>query len=1360
MATVIGETEEGGIPPPPPAGALRLATALSVATRIEPELIRSMRLTVFPSIDVGAESDLWFSEWVASRSPGGIVLLSEVLPVLRAGLRQLLRADPAPANPVFRVWQVISDAHRDLSPALLLEERVTWLAVTGGDDRAEIEDELRKALVALVGEGRTGIADWLAGAWPRFPPEVLTTTTAWQLGTVAARHVELGTRAGIPASLGTSDVAAVAAALEDVPLPLRRERSAVLFGGVRGSGVAAILVPDTDPVIVDVESRTLGRQTVQVPRGQVVRVEIGDRDPVSVYTARGTRYVLADRRSAPVEEKASAGLDRPVLTSIDALDWAASPSVPADPDAIDQAIARLSATEESSAEDLQTLARMLLEKYLLEGDITELEAAVTTDRQALEALGTPSAGLLTHLASALHYRFMRTGNLSDLADATTAARQAVGLTKPPERDGLLTLAGILFSRFQYTGETDAINEALEHSRTAAAMTPQGDRAYPFTLTRLAEVLSARFTVTGAPEDIDEAIELSSTAVSLTPEDHPELGTMLNNLANTLLMRFTLRADPADLDGSVRLLSQSAVTTGPSSPQRPMILAALATALRGRFRFSGNIADLDEAITSARLAAAAVSREDVSRAAILSSLGAALQERFVAADMIADLDEAIEVARDAAAGLPDGHPDLPAALANLASVLRLRFGRTRQSADLDEAIVAAQDAVERCPPRSPYLATCLVALADTLFSRYQLTGYGDEIARAMATIRRAAEILPDGNPDRAAVLLSLAEMLHAEFRHDGRPERLDEGISAAWAALRAASSGDPIRARVASSLAGLLRDRYARDPAASEAGEAMDLWRFAVSTATAPASVRLGAAVSCAEFAVSLGDWPAALAGYQAAVELLPLASWRGATAEERASVLGRYAELGRDAAACAIQAARPEQALEMLEQGRGTFWSHALEARADLSQLRAVAPELAERLDMVRRRLDVSERVPGDPVRGVPQPPSARAADERYLLAREWDQLLASVRAIPGFASFLRAPSFHELIGAAQQGPVVVVNVSRIRCDALILTRHGLTVHQLNVDSETIARAAERYILAWSHAGQAAHRIVDPQAEAILSWLWLEIVQPVLAGLGLAATTEQAPPRLWWCPTGPLTELPLHAAGLYREGESTDNAMYRICSSYTPTVRALIEARRTAPPRWDDGEPLIVADPQAPGTTPLPAAAREADVIQDLLGRAPVQVLRGSAATREAVLAELGRASAVHFAGHAIQTSDPARSGLVLFDGTLTVAEIAALRLRPMAFAFLSACDSARTDSALPDVVTLGAAVHISGYRNVIAVLGVVSDDLAAEVSIDFYQRLISGRGYAYSESSAQALRSALLAVLARSPELFVSCSAFVHIGP
>ena len=69
------------------SAAVQLAVPLSIAVRIEPELIRAIRLAILPYLDVSAESALWFADnLVAARDPDAIVLRPELLPVLRARL--------------------------------------------------------------------------------------------------------------------------------------------------------------------------------------------------------------------------------------------------------------------------------------------------------------------------------------------------------------------------------------------------------------------------------------------------------------------------------------------------------------------------------------------------------------------------------------------------------------------------------------------------------------------------------------------------------------------------------------------------------------------------------------------------------------------------------------------------------------------------------------------------------------------------------------------------------------------------------------------------------------------------------------------------------------------------------------------------------------------------------------------------------------------------------------------------------------------------------------------------------------------------------------------------------------------------
>ena len=68
-----------------------LAVLLSIAARIEPELMRAVRLRVAPGLDVAAEVDLWFGDLVTHGGFGYVVLNPQLLDELRAELAEKLR---------------------------------------------------------------------------------------------------------------------------------------------------------------------------------------------------------------------------------------------------------------------------------------------------------------------------------------------------------------------------------------------------------------------------------------------------------------------------------------------------------------------------------------------------------------------------------------------------------------------------------------------------------------------------------------------------------------------------------------------------------------------------------------------------------------------------------------------------------------------------------------------------------------------------------------------------------------------------------------------------------------------------------------------------------------------------------------------------------------------------------------------------------------------------------------------------------------------------------------------------------------------------------------------------------------------
>ena len=243
-----------------------------------------------------------------------------------------------------------------------------------------------------------------------------------------------------------------------------------------------------------------------------------------------------------------------------------------------------------------------------------------------------------------------------------------------------------------------------------------------------------------------------------------------------------------------------------------------------------------------------------------------------------------------------------------------------------------------------------------------------------------------------------------------------------------------------------------------------------------------------------------------------------------------------------------------------------------------------------------------------------------------------------------------------------------------------------------------------------------------LAWLWDAVARPVLDSQGLLAANPSAPlPRIWWCPTGALSYLPLHAAGLPdTSAEHPDSALDHVVSSYTPSIRALLQ--RSGRDRGYGGPvtALVVAMPATPGELDLPAVVVETQLVEDACPGA--LVLEGPQARREAVVTALADRSLAHFACHAVSDErDPSSSHLVLYDHQtrpLTVAGIIQCETNAAELAFLSACSTAQTSPSLIDeALHITSAFQVAGFPQVVGTLWPVIDSAAAGIVGDFYSR-------------------------------------------
>jgi CHAT domain-containing protein len=253
--------------------------------------------------------------------------------------------------------------------------------------------------------------------------------------------------------------------------------------------------------------------------------------------------------------------------------------------------------------------------------------------------------------------------------------------------------------------------------------------------------------------------------------------------------------------------------------------------------------------------------------------------------------------------------------------------------------------------------------------------------------------------------------------------------------------------------------------------------------------------------------------------------------------------------------------------------------------------------------------------------------------------------------------------------------------------------------------------------------------------------------------------RVWWCTTGFLTFLPIHAAGIYGEKSFPGSKLMDVVvSSYTPTLSSLITDFH--PTTLPNHQVLAVA---LPIESCLPGTGKELDCIVNQVGASNIKKLVESEATLENVIAGLEESSFVHFACHGVQNvTNPNESGLLLANSSrLTLSHIHRLWLPHAQLAFLSACQTATGDETLVQEAIHLAAVMLSvGYRGVIGTMWSITDSDAPIVAEEFYAQLFRD-SEPDATQAALALHNAIKKLINDSSgkKSFLEWVPFIHIG-
>ncbi|KAK8078662.1 hypothetical protein PG996_004832 [Apiospora saccharicola] len=741
-------------------------------------------------------------------------------------------------------------------------------------------------------------------------------------------------------------------------------------------------------------------------------------------------------------------------------------------------------------------------------------------------------------------------------------------------------------------------------------------------------------------------------------------------------------------------------------------------LREKYFRTGDIEDLDNAVQCAREALKITpGSETVDQGLYSNLLCGSLRERHSRVGALADLTEAIEAGQRSVALIPTNHMDRPKILHNLGMALHRRYARTESANDLDEAIRLIKDAVDTNDGQTsqPLL---LNSLGNCLGDRYADRGETSDLRDAIRFMKQAINLAPDDHADRGIWLSNLGTLLDPSYIFswangasvDGLTDP-EEAINVSKQAIEATPESHPTRATFIYSLARrLVRKLRAGNGDSDCRAEAISRLHDVLVDQKPPTLMRILAGKSILEESM---EWNEALQASRIAVQLMPTLTSKSLGNADKQRLLGQLAGFASDAAAMALYEEGPHAAIELLEQGRGVLAASLNEMRADALDLRKKHPGLSERFEYLRGLLAQPIVAPDGPFpRKEVTLPDQAPTDQRYNAGKDLDSLLREIRQLAGFENFLGPPNESEMREAATRGPIVVINVSEFRCDALLLTKDGLKT--LELEKLTLYRIEE-----YAQKENLGHL-------PVLEWLWDAIAFPVLEVLGFRdSPSDDNWPHVWWVTTGTLSKFPIHAAG-YHMKRSSETVLDRVVSSYSSSIRAIIETRRQPLADSKSIKALLVAMDHTPGWDPLPSAAKEVAALRSLCGSMNIQTVEPQRCRKDEIMSLLPQCAIFHFAGHGSTDSlDPSKSYLCLKDGKndpLMVETLLDMNLRDHSpfLAYLSACGTGRLNvmKFMDESIHLISAFQLAGYRHVIGTLWNVEDDICVDIARTTYAEI------------------------------------------
>ncbi|KAG5754642.1 hypothetical protein H9Q70_002748 [Fusarium xylarioides] len=652
---------------------------------------------------------------------------------------------------------------------------------------------------------------------------------------------------------------------------------------------------------------------------------------------------------------------------------------------------------------LLSRSKELDQEYRTSGDLAHLEAAIEKSWEAVNSSRDEEPGVRTSCLLSLSYllkdRYTATNNAEDLDKSIDLAEEANGIANaleevhPQHSLVLKALRARLIDRYALTGSESDLDRAVDTARQSINITDDGASKVSHQYGDLSALLGRRYLATGTMENVDEAIAMGWKAVEGEVTNNKSMRLHLLAHIGSLLGHKSLRTGSLDdMDEGVRLARQAVEEASEEEPALADSLNSLATLLGRRYSLTGALIDIDEAIALARRSLKIPSYNSTMLATSLGNLAVLLQLRYQRSRELSDLQESTQLSQQALDTMPDDHPDRSRHQHDIGIKLARKFTVTKNVEDLDNGIQSLREAVDDTPKSHPYRAIFLHSLANALIQKGSETFDGDDVDEWISAAKEALEATPESHPDRGELLYGLGLGLLAAQATGKTPTGIDESIPCFEAAIKQSNAPPLCRIQACMCLLPICNDRQQSLNAA------------------------------------------------KLVMGLIPRIIPRQQDNSDRQSSLAELAGLASDATAVAIQAEQVIDAVELFEQGQGLLGASTEQMQTDIVELEKAHPEYA--VEFERLRKEINRPIDSDISATLSTALREGQALRLYDAGKEFDELVEKVRQLPSFDTFLQTPGLDEMQAITDRGPIIIINISVICCDAIIIMPDCIqTVH-------------------------------------------------------------------------------------------------------------------------------------------------------------------------------------------------------------------------------------------------------------------------------------------------------------------------------